>query len=53
MDVSGGVWLVADLAAGTVRSMEHEGDYNEEEVLVHVTVENGRVFAQLHERVDD
>lgn len=48
-----GVWLVANLVTETIRSMEHEGDYEESDVLVHVTIREGRVFAQLHEQVED
>lgn len=47
-----GCWLAANLATGRIRPMEHEGDYADDDVLVHVTVEDGRVWARLHERSD-
>lgn len=31
-----GIWLVADFKNGVVRTMEHEGDYEDGDTLVYV-----------------
>jgi hypothetical protein len=37
--MSSSLWIAVDIAEGTVHVMEHEADYNERSLLVHIGVD--------------
>jgi len=51
--MANGVWLGANIAAGTIWVLEHEGDYNKGDVLIHVTVEAGGTVVRTMEPADE